>query len=137
MKYRNESEFKQLIKKNKYDAGYDICSNENICVPCKTRKLISTGLYLQIPQGFVGVIKSRSGLSVNEGIEVGAGVIDSTYRGEVKVLLYNHSFNSFPINKGDRIAQLLIIPLYDGEIKEVEELTETDRGGNGFGSTGI
>lgn len=136
LKYVNKSNVKQLYKKNSEDAGYDISSAETVIIYHNTMKVISTKLFVEIPKGYVGIIKSRSGLAVKNNIEVGAGVIDSTFRGELLIKLMNNSFENFPIVKGDRIAQLLIIPVYLGEAIEVSELSNTDRGENGFGSTG-
>jgi dUTP pyrophosphatase len=126
-----------MVKKNIYDAGLDICSNENIIIKAKSSSLVSTGLFLEIPEYYVGLLWSRSGLSVKNKIEVGAGCIDSTYRGEVKVHLYNHSDTDFEIKTGDRIAQLLTIPINIEFYRESEELSGTSRGTDGFGSTGI
>jgi len=130
-------QFKTMTKKNELDAGLDICSNEDRVILSKSSALISTGLYLQIPDKHVGLIWPRSGLSVKNQIEVGAGCIDSTYRGEVKIHLYNFGEKDFFVNIGDRIAQLLTIPIFIQNYEEVDELDETERASNGFGSTGI
>ena len=129
--------FKTMTKKNPQDAGLDICSNEDTFIHPKSSNLISTGLYLQIPENHVGLIWPRSGLSVNRKIEVGAGCIDASYRGEVKIHLYNFSDDTFIINVGDRIAQLLTIPVFIQNYEEVDALDKTERASNGFGSTGI
>lgn len=126
-----------MFKKNFKDAGLDICSNENITIKGKDSSLISTGLFLEIPENHVGLIWSRSGLSIKNKIEVGAGCIDSTYRGEIKIHLYNFSDQDFEIKIGDRIAQLLTIPINVERYKESNILSSTERGDNGFGSTGI
>jgi dUTP pyrophosphatase len=118
------------------DAGYDIVASEyNVIYPGKSQ-LISTGLIVAIPKGYVGVIKSRSGLAVKHDIEAGAGVIDPGYRGEVKVLLRNFGTETYGIAPGDKIAQMLILPTYIGPTEFAGSLTETKRGGKGFGSTG-
>lgn len=135
-KFVNISGVPQLTKKHDNDAGYDIASMVDEIIVAGTSKLISTGLYLEILPDFVGIVKSRSGLSVKNEIEVGAGVIDSNYRGELLVHLYNHGKEDFTINKGDRIAQLLIIPLCCTFFEEVESLSTTDRNTDGIGSTG-
>ena len=85
-------------------AGYDLVSSEDISVKSKTRQLVSTGISMAIPGGYYGRVAPRSGLAVKNFIDVGAGVIDSDYRGEVKVLLFNFSDIDFEIKKGDRIA---------------------------------
>lgn len=133
-KYKNNGT--KLTKKHFEDAGQDVQSNEDIIIPGHRSKLISTNLFVEIPLGHVGLLWSRSGLSVKYQLEVGAGCIDSNYRGEVKVHLYNHSENDYEVKKGDRIAQLLTIPINLEPYKPVESLDETDRGINGFGSTG-
>ena len=134
MQYTTENY--ELVKKHEFDAGLDICSNENIEVPARGRQLIKTGIRLKIPDGMAGLVWSRSGLSVKHGIEVGAVLIDSTYRGELCVLLYNHSDIPFAIQKGNRIAQLLTVPILLGRYVKVKSLDETIRGDGGFGSTG-
>jgi len=136
-KKKTKNSNNNLCKDNLYDAGLDIRSCENIKIQAKCSSLISTDLYISIPENHVGLIWSRSGLSVKHKIEVGAGCIDATYRGEVKVHLYNHSDVDYDVNIGDKIAQLLTIPININNYIEVEELEETVRGEGGFGSTGI
>ena len=120
------------------DAGYDISSNETKTIYRDNSAIFSTGLYMAIPTGYVGMIVSRSGLSFKHNIEVGAGIIDSGYRGEIKIHLYNHSGDSIKINKGDRIAQLIIIKHESPSFIPVDQLdTNTDRSTNGFGHTGL
>ena len=118
------------------DAGADITASEKISIPPRERTLVSTGVRLEIPEGYVGLIWPRSGLAVKKGIDCGAGVIDSHYRGEVKVLLFNHSNNEFQIEPGDRIAQILIQKVERVEFHLVDQLNETARSDAGFGSTG-
>lgn len=100
------------------------------------RALVSTGIEIELPMGTVGRIASRSGLSVKCNVEVGAGWIDSDYRGTLMVELKNLSSRPFKIDQGDRIAQLVILPVVDAEIRVVTGLNETERGASGFGSTG-
>ena len=129
-----------LTKKHFDDAGLDIKSAENFCICPGESKLIGTGLFLAIPKGRVGFLKSRSGLAVKHGIEVGAGVIDVSYRGEVKVLLRNHGSEQVWFSTGDRIAQLVTLsinPFLYAEVDVKEYLDDTTRGQGGFGSTGI
>ena len=118
------------------DAGADITASEKIAIPPRERILVSTGVRLEIPEGYVGLIWPRSGLAVKKGIDCGAGVIDSHYRGEVKVLLFNHSDNEFQIEPGDRIAQILIQKVERVKFQLVDQLNETARSDAGFGSTG-
>ena len=103
------------------------------------RKLIPTGLKLAIPQGYEGQVRPRSGLALKHGITTlnSPGTIDSDYRGEVKVLLVNLGSAPVVINSGDRIAQLVIAPVVQAELEEVDELDDTSRGDGGFGHTGV
>lgn len=117
-------------------AGYDLYAAENATVPAKSRQLIGTGLAMTVPEGHYGRIAPRSGLAVKHGIDVGAGVIDKGFTGEVKVLLMNHGNNDLLVQEGNRIAQLIIEKISLPQIKEVDELEETARGNGGFGSTG-
>jgi len=120
-------------------AGYDLTSIENISIPPKSRSLISTGLSIQLPMYSYGRIAPRSGLSV-KGLDVGAGVIDESFRGIIKVLLINNNDTAFQVSEGDRIAQLLVEPIYYPDVETVsslEELSSTSRGEGGFGSTGV
>lgn len=127
----------ELSKENEFDAGLDICANEFVVIEPHTRGLVSTGIRVAIPEGYVGLLWSRSGISSKQGVEVGAGCIDSTYRGEVKVLLYNHSDVPFTVMKGNRIAQLLTVPILTTKYEKVDSLDDTSRGEGGFGSTGV
>lgn len=127
----------QLQKKHGYDAGLDICCSEDFTIQARSSTIVKTGLHVQVPEGCVGLVWSRSGLSVKHKVEVGAGCIDAGYRGEVLVHLYNHSDESISFNKGDRIAQLLTLPIYYQPYYKAESLDDADRGDKGFGSTGI
>lgn len=119
------------------DAGMDFYSNESLIIPPGERRLISTGIALAIPFGFVGLIWDKSGISNKNGIKTLGGVIDSNYRGEIKIGLHNLSKEDFIIEKGMKIAQMLIQPVVQKKLIEVEELDDTDRGTGGFGSTGL
>jgi dUTP pyrophosphatase len=116
-------------------AGYDISSLIDHTIPVGSSKLIDTGLAFTVPNGTYGQLAPRSGLSC-KGIFVNAGVIDRDYTGHVKVLLFNFGNEDFEIKKGDRIAQLIIKKIETPEITEVDELDLTERGENGFGSSG-
>ncbi len=118
------------------DAGLDLCSCEEFILQPHERHLTSTGLSIEIPEGFVALIWDKSGVA-NKGIKTMGGVIEYTYRGEYKVILYNTGKESFEVKKGQKIAQLLIQPIMTARIEEVDELSETERGDGGFGSTGI
>jgi dUTP pyrophosphatase len=102
------------------------------------RKLIKTGLFLEIPQGYEAQVRPRSGLALKNGITVlnSPGTVDSDYRGEIGVIIINHGDNGFVINHGDRIAQLVFNKVEQAEWDEVDSLEETERGEGGFGSTG-
>ena len=121
---------------NKYDAGMDLPSREEVVLQPGEKKVIKTGIKLAIPPNYVGLIWDRSGLAAKHGLTTMAGVIDSGYRGEVGVVLINHGNDPFTIEKGMRIAQILFQPVILADIEEVEELDETNRG-LGFGSTGL
>lgn len=118
--------------------GYDLTSCEDTVVESKSFKLIKTGLAIKCPQGTYGRIAPRSGLASKYFIDVGAGVIDNDYRGEVKVLLFNHHpTNDFHIKIGDRIAQLILEKCLVCPVIKVNELDETERNEKGFGSSGL
>jgi dUTP pyrophosphatase len=119
------------------DAGNDIRAAEEVEILPKESKVISTQLNIAIPKGHVGFIWSRSGLAAKNNIECGAGCIDSGYRGEIKVLLRNLGDKTFKVEVGDRIAQLVILPILLAGFDTVDELDETVRGIGGFGSTGL
>jgi dUTP pyrophosphatase len=119
-------------------AGFDLHSVEDVVIAPNERKLIGTGLSFEIPKGYEIQIRPRSGLAYKHGITVlnSPGTIDSDYRGEIKVLLINHSNESFEIKVGERIAQAVIQEVIQVTFEEVEELNDTARGAGGFGSTG-
>lgn len=135
--YTTEDKNLLLTRKNPDDAGLDIKAMYNMLVPAHGDAIIQTGIRVQIPRGYVGIIKSRSGLSIKNKIEVGAGVIDSNYRGLVMVHLYNFGDEDFYVQAGMRIAQLITIPYYMPEFELIDELDNTERGDKGFGSSGI
>lgn len=119
-------------------AGYDLYSSEEAVIPAKGQGMVSTDISVIVPVGTYGRVAPRSGLAVKHGISTGAGVIDADYRGEVKIVLFNHSDKDFSIAKGDRIAQLVLEQIINAEIVSIthEELDQTVRGDGGFGSTG-
>ena len=120
-------------------AGYDLYSNEFITIFPGTRLLIHTGISLELPEGYEAQIRPRSGLALKYGITVlnTPATIDSDYRGEIQVLLINLGSEKFTIDEGMRIAQLVISKCESTEFEVVNELTESKRSSNGFGSTGI
>lgn len=117
------------------DAGYDLYSPVDRELKAKGWTKIDTGCHFQIPKGYVGFIKSKSGLNVKFGI-TSEGVIDSGYTGSVVVKLYNHSYKPYYINKGDKISQIVFLPIYTPDFEVVDSLDDTERGENGFGSSG-
>jgi len=116
--------------------GYDLYSDEDIVIDSSRRAVVGTGVAIVLPVGTYGRVAPRSGLAVKHGINVGAGVIDPDYRGEVKVLLFNHGDTAFTVKKGDRIAQLVLERCETPDVQVVDTLDDTTRGTGGFGSTG-
>ena len=155
-----EIKYSKLIKEarepfqaNDSDAGYDLFSTEYATIEPFQRRLVGTGITVEIPKGFYGRITPRSGLAFKKGIDVMAGVIDSGYRGEIKILLINLNFegynlepstfeamfgsgNKLDIKPGDRIAQLIIEKCHQGKWTEMTTLNNSERGQGGFGSSG-
>merc|ERR1712000_72593 len=117
-------------------AGYDLYAAKDTTVPGRGKVLVDTDISIACPAGTYGRVAPRSGLASKNFIDTGAGVIDADYRGQVKVLLFNHAETDFEIKEGDRIAQLIIERIYTPEVVEVQELEESVRGAGGFGSTG-
>ena len=121
-----------------FAAGYDLYAAEDALVICGSRKLIKTNISMEITPGYYGRIAPRSGLAYKNGIDVLAGVIDSDYRGDIGVILYNTDKNiDFEIKKGDRIAQIIFEACYSATLNNVENLDNTLRQAGGFGSTGV
>jgi len=118
------------------DAGFDLTACKKITINSSSEETVPTGIAIQIPTGYFGLIKIRSGFGIGLHLTESAGVIDSDYRGEIKVVLVNYSDRPAQIMPGDRIAQLLILPVPNIKIEEITELAETDRNDGGFGSTG-
>jgi len=116
--------------------GYDLFSAEDTVIPARGKGMVSTGLIMAIPSQHYGRIAPRSSLAWKNYIDTGAGVVDSDYRGEVKVILFNHAQDDFNVKLGDKIAQLIIEKVALPQIVEVQEINETERGAGGFGSTG-
>jgi len=124
---------------NKGDAGLDIRSNEDVSIRGFHWETIGTGLYIIIPFGYEGQMRSRSGLAAKHGVHVlnSPGTIDSGYRDELKVILMNHNHWAYEVKKGDRIAQLVIKPMTQAQIEEISEMDRDDDRGGGLGSTGV
>lgn len=129
----------KLTKAYPDDACFDLQAWEDIMIPPNSWQVVSTGLKIAIPEGYMGLILERSGLAMKHGLMVIGGVIDPGYRGEVKVMLYNPSDTAVIVMEGDRIAQLAIVKVWNGKVSRVEseeELGASKRGTNGFGSSG-
>ena len=122
-----------------FSAGMDIRSNENIVLRAGTRLLVKSGLFIQLPDGYEAQIRPRSGLALKHGITVlnSPGTIDVDYTGEVGIILINTGLVDFEIKIGDRIAQMVINPIVQGQWLEVAKLDETERNSGGFGHTGV
>ncbi len=118
------------------DAGCDIRAAEEVTIDPGEIKGVSTGLHMQIPEGHAGLVWEKSGLAFKHGIKTCAGVIDSGYRGEIKVALLNAGNEPYTFDRGDKIAQILIQKVEQPEVVEVNELDNSKRGEKGFGSTG-
>ena len=117
------------------DAGYDLRTPCSIFVPPHGDATVSTGVHIEIPEGYVGFLKSKSGLNVRHGLTA-EGVVDSGYTGSIVVKLYNHGSESYIFERGDKIVQIVFLPIFTPDLEEVERLGVTERGENGFGSTG-
>lgn len=118
------------------DAGLDIRSPQTAIVPARDSLIIDTGVHVAIPMGYVGMLKSKSGLNVKFDI-TSEGVIDAGYTGSIVVKLYNNGDGAYQVNRGDKITQLVVLPISAEDVEIVDELPEFgERGDNGFGSTG-
>ena len=117
------------------DAGLDIYSMQTQVVPAHGSEKFNTGVHIQLPPGTTGFLKSKSGLNVNHGI-TSEGVIDVGYTGSIVVKLYNNSDTDYLVNMGDKISQLVILPICTPELELVDALNVSERGNNGFGSSG-
>lgn len=117
------------------DAGLDIRAKDSQYVLAKDSAIFHTGVHIEIPHGFAGILVSKSGLNVHNDI-TSTGLIDEGYTGEIIVKLFNHGGYDYKVNEGDKISQLIIVPVLKEKLEFVEELEETDRGSNGFGSSG-
>lgn len=119
-----------------HDAAFDLISVEDVKIAPNQRVQVSIGIAIQIPEGHVGLIWDKSGLSHKHGLKTLGGVIDAGYRGEIKVSLINLGQDSYQVEKGHKVAQMIIQKKETYDIIEVEELEESDRGEAGFGSSG-
>ena len=124
-------------RSNPTDAGADLHSVESVMIHPGERKVVGTGVALEIPEGFYGRVAPRSGLAAKHGVDILAGVVDSSYRGEIKVVILNtDKHNTFHVEKGDRIAQLIVESHFNFPFAKTDCLSDSVRGHGGFGSTG-
>ena len=145
MKIMLDEGAKMPTRAHPWDAGLDLYAPVDVTVPNSMMfpfdeirlgsVTIDTGVHMEIPEGYVGFIKSKSGLNVNHGLTA-EGVIDAHYTGSIRVKLYNHKQTPYQFKAGDKIAQLVVLPCVMPHLELVDSLDETDRGDNGFGSTG-
>lgn len=132
------SEFATVpTKGSKLAAGYDLHAAYDHVIKAHGKEMVKTDLQIALPSGCYGRVAPRSGLAWKHFIDVGAGVIDEDYRGPVNVILFNFGDQDFQVKRGDRIAQLICEKIQHTEIEEVTDLESTERGANGFGSTGV
>ncbi len=134
MKLRPEAQLPKYGRPG--DAGMDLYAAEGATLSPGRQVVAHTGIAVEIPEGYAGLIWDRSGLAAKSGIKTMAGVVDCTYRGEIGVVLINLGSTPYHVQAGDRIAQMLIQPVVTAQVEETTELAETGRGGSGFGSSG-
>ncbi|XP_057306748.1 uncharacterized protein LOC130644963 [Hydractinia symbiolongicarpus] len=125
------------IRGSQNAAGFDLCSAENKVIAANGHGIVKTDIAVMLPKGTYGRVAPRSGLAVKNFVDVGAGVVDYDYRGNVGVVLFNHLHKDFEVTKGMRVAQFIVEKICMPKLVQVEELTETERGENGYGSTGL
>ena len=130
-----EENAKMPTKAHENDAGFDLYSRETTVIDPRSSKCFDTGVHIQIPAGMTGFLKSKSGLNCRHSI-TSEGVIDSGYTGSIVVKLYNHSDCPYLVEAGNKISQIVFIPIPQVSLQEKSNLEDTDRGNNGFGSSG-
>lgn len=119
------------------DAGFDLKAVETVSIFPFDQKKVSTGIAIEIPKGYVGIVRDRAGIVQKMNVHTVAGTFDSGFRGEASIMLVNMNDKTVEIEKGMRIAQIIIVPIVKAKIKEVDKLSSTERGDKGFGSTGM
>ena len=135
MKIKLDDGAKMPTRAHPTDAGLDLYARDTQIVPAKESAIFDTGVHVELPAGTVGMLKSKSGLNVKHGL-TSEGVIDVGYTGSIVVKLYNHGGYDYKVNAGDKISQLVIMPILTPPLELVESLDDTERGAGGFGSTG-
>lgn len=123
------------LRGHETDAGLDLRAPYDVLLDGRSYTIIDTGVHVELPEGTAGMLKSKSGLNVKHGI-TSDGVVDYGYTGSIVVKLYNHSDSAYKITAGDKITQLVVVPVIIPDLEVVKSLEETERGANGFGSTG-
>ncbi|QSH42591.1 dUTP diphosphatase [Lentisphaerota bacterium ZTH] len=140
MKFRMLEGCEDLIPRKAHhdDAAFDLRARENVELVVGRSMIVPTGLFIELPVGFEAQVRPRSGLAIKHDLTLtnSPGTIDAGYRGEVGIIMYNHGSETFSIKRGERIAQMVICELPEVEMIAADELSETKRGGGGFGSTG-
>jgi len=135
MKIKLDKDAFMPVRAHDTDAGADLRSPIDTVIPAMGARVIDTGVHIQLPHGYVGMLKSKSGLNVKHGI-TSEGVIDEGYTGELIVKLYNHGSSAYTVHEGDKITQLVVIPVAYEPLEVVDSLDDSERGDDGFGSTG-
>ena len=135
MHIKLDSGARMPVRAHSTDAGYDLFSREDKVIVGGQSEVFDTGVHVQLPRFCAGLLVSKSGLNVKYNI-TSTGLIDEGYTGSIRVKLYNHGSEPYRVSAGDKISQLVVIPIVLPDLKAVEELEETDRGDNGFGSSG-
>lgn len=123
-------------KAHNTDAGFDLRSRDTILIPAHQSVIFDTGVRMGIPEGYVGFLKTKSGLNVKHGVVEEGGVIDCGYTGTIGVKLYNQSDSDYLVSEGDKITQIVILPIPEVELDQVNSLEKTERGEGAYGSTG-
>lgn len=135
MKIKIDADAFVPVREHTTDAGADLRSPVDALVPARGSRVIDTGVHIQLPHGYVGMLKSKSGLNIKHGI-TSEGVIDEGYTGPIKAKLHNHSDEPYKIERGDKITQLVIVPCEYVNFDLVDDLEDSEQGDGGFGSTG-
>lgn len=135
LKIKLDTGAKMPTRAHSTDAGLDIYARQTASIMARSSTNFDTGVHIEIPNGYVGFLKSKSGLNVKYGI-TSEGVIDAGYTGSIVVKLYNNDAYPYIVREGDKISQLVILPIITPDLEQVDELENTERGDNGFGSSG-
>lgn len=141
LKVERLTETAKLPEMNKSgDMGYDLFADEDVVLKTGTQQTIKTGIAIELPKGFGAFLVGRSGLTSRTLLRVNLGVIDNGYRGEIQIMndiINKGTDEEFVVKQGDKVAQLVVLPIFDGKVVEVDSLSDSDRGDKGFGSSGV